>query len=399
MEFFKSMSDQEKPSLEVSIVMPCLNEADTVAICVKKAIASLQEHGIQGEVILADNGSTDQSQALATAAGARVVPVKERGYGAALMGGNAAAKGTYVLMGDADDSYDFSNIAPFVKKIREGYDLVMGCRLPSGGGTVAPGAMPFTHRYFGNPFFSLLARTWFKTPVHDVYCGMRIFRKDLFTALDLRCTGMEFATEMIIKASLFKKKIAEVPITLHPDGRVAHPPHLKTVRDGLKTLRFYLLFSPQWLFWAPGITLFLLGLIGFVLIIPGPLEIMGIYLDVQTMLIGGIAMLIGWQLIVFSLFTTFFANSEKLLPEVPLLAKLGRIVSIRTGFWAGALLTLAGITLILWTIVIWKSRGFGVLNLEETLRLTIPGAITLALGIQTVFSSFFFSILLLKRKI
>ena len=219
-------------SVELSIVMPCLNEAETLAICINKAQRFLHEHGIIGEIIVADNGSTDGSQEIARYCGGRVVPVEPPGYGSALMGGIAAARGKYVIMGDADDSYDFSRLMPFLIKLREGYELVQGCRLPSGGGTVSPGAMPLSHRWLGNPIFSFLARTWFRAPVHDIYCGMRGFTKSLFQRLDQRCIGMEFATEMIIKASLNKERIAEVPITLHPDGRKTRAPHLKTFRDG-----------------------------------------------------------------------------------------------------------------------------------------------------------------------
>jgi glycosyltransferase involved in cell wall biosynthesis len=230
--------------LEVSVVMPCLNEADTLEACVTKAQRVLRKHGIKGEVIVADNGSTDGSQAIAIRMGARLVHVEPKGYGNALMGGIAAARGKFVIMGDADDSYDFLQLSRFVEKLREGFDLVQGCRLPAGGGTVQPGAMPFLHRWWGNPMFSIMTRWMFHAPIHDVYCGMRGFAKELYDRLDQRCTGMEFATEMIIKASLFGADIAEVPITLHPDGRKSHAPHLKTFRDGWRTLRFFLMYSP-----------------------------------------------------------------------------------------------------------------------------------------------------------
>ena len=239
--------------VELSIVMPCLNEADTIENCVRIATKALADHGIVGEVVVADNGSTDGSQAIAARMGARVIAVQEKGYGSALQGGIAACRGRFVLMGDADESYDFAEAFKFVAKLREGFELVQGCRLPAGGGTVAQGAMPFTHRWIGNPGFSLMARVMFRAPIHDVYCGMRAFTKAFYETLELRCTGMEFATEMIIKSSLRKARIAEVPITLHPDGRKAHAPHLRTIRDGWRTLRFYLMYSPRWLFLLPGL--------------------------------------------------------------------------------------------------------------------------------------------------
>jgi glycosyltransferase involved in cell wall biosynthesis len=234
--------------VELSVVMPCLNEADTLETCIRKAQTALTEHHIAGEIVVADNGSNDGSVQIAERLGARVVHVEAKGYGNALMGGIGAARGKYVLMGDADDSYDFLEIPRFLEKLRQGYDLVQGCRLPSGGGTVLPGAMPPLHRWWGNPMFSLMVRWWFHAPIHDVYCGLRGFTKSLYNRLDQRCTGMEFATEMIIKSSLYGEKIAEVPITLHPDGRKAHAPHLKTFRDGWRTLRFFLMYSPRSLF-------------------------------------------------------------------------------------------------------------------------------------------------------
>jgi hypothetical protein len=252
-----------KGSPEVSVVIPCLNEAETLGTCIEKAARVMREHGITGEIVVADNGSSDDSRAIARRLGAIVVDVESKGYGHALMGGIAAAQGRFVIMGDADDSYDFADIPKFVEKLRQGFDLVLGCRLPSGGGTVLPGAMPWLHRWWGNPMFSLLAQRMFRVKVHDVYCGMRAFTKPFYERLDQRCTGMEFATEMIIKASLFGGSIAEVPITLHSDGRAAHLPHLKTFRDGWRTLRFFLLCSPRRLFLIPGGALILLGLVGY----------------------------------------------------------------------------------------------------------------------------------------
>jgi glycosyltransferase involved in cell wall biosynthesis len=257
------------PVIELSVVMPCLNEADTLASCIRKARRGMEGASIAGEVIVADNGSTDDSPAIARNEGARVVPVTARGYGAALMGGIDAARGRFIIMGDADDSYDFGEVPKFVERLREGYELVQGCRLESGGGRVLPGAMPRLHRWLGNPMFSRIARTWFRAPVHDIYCGLRGFTKELYQRLDQRCTGMEFATEMIIKASLAQARIAEVPITLHPDGRKSHPPHLKTFRDGWRTLRFFLMCTPRRLFFRPGLILVVAGLAGYTLAMPG----------------------------------------------------------------------------------------------------------------------------------
>ena len=239
MSINESNSTATRP-IELSVVMPCLNEADTISVCIQKAQRAMEQIEIRGEIIVADNGSTDGSVDIAQRLGARVVPVNEKGYGYALMDGIAAARGKYILMGDADDSYDFLEIPAFVERLRAGFDLVQGCRLPSGGGYVSPGAMPWSHRWIGNPMFSWLARRWFAVPIHDVYCGLRGFRKDFYMSLDQRCTGMEFATEMIIRSSLLKGKIAEVPITLNMDGRRSHPAHLKTVRDGFRTLRFFI---------------------------------------------------------------------------------------------------------------------------------------------------------------
>ncbi|HMI57967.1 MAG TPA: glycosyltransferase family 2 protein, partial [Gemmatimonadaceae bacterium] len=266
---------------ELSVVMPCLNEADTIATCIQKAQRAIEAHGINAEIVIADNGSTDGSQEIARKLGARVVAVTERGYGAALMGGINAARGTYVMMGDADDSYDWSEVPRFLEKLREGFQMVQGCRLETGGGTVKPGAMPFLHRWWGNPMFTGIARWWFRAPIHDVYCGMRAFRRDMWLSLEQRCTGMEFALEMMIKASLFGVRTTEIPITLHPDGRSAHPPHLKTFRDGWRSLRFFLLFSPRWLFLIPGMLLILAGLGGYALAMP-QLSIGRITFDVHT---------------------------------------------------------------------------------------------------------------------
>jgi len=383
--------------IELSIVMPCLNEADTLAACIEKARRALKEGGISGEVIVVDNGSTDGSPEIARKLGARVVNVTARGYGNALMGGIAAARGTHVLMGDADDSYDFLEAPRFLAKLRQGYELVQGCRLSSGGGTVMPGAMPWLHRWWGNPMFSLLARRWFRAPVHDVYCGLRAFRRDLSERLDQRCTGMEFATEMIIRASLYGAKIAEVPITLRPDGRKAHAPHLKTFRDGWRTLRFFLMYSPRQLFLGPGALLVLLGLVGYAVALPG-LSIRGVHFDAHTLLFASLAILCGYQAILFAIFTKTFAITEGLMPEDPRLTRFYQVVNLERGLVVAGGGLLVGVGLLGYALYHWASTGYGALDYARTMRWVIPGATLTALGFQTVFSSFFVSILGMGRK-
>lgn len=382
---------------EVSVVMPCLNEADTLEACITKAQRVLREHGIQGEVIVADNGSTDESQAIASRMGARLVHVEARGYGNALMGGIAAARGKFIIMGDADDSYDFLQLPRFVDKLREGFDLVQGCRLPAGGGTVLPGAMPLSHRWWGNPMFSRLARWMFHASIHDVYCGMRGFTKQLYERLDQRCTGMEFATEMIIKASLFNADIAEVPITLHPDGRKSHAPHLKTFRDGWRTLRFFLMYSPRWLFLIPGLLLVLLGLLGYGVALPG-LTVKGMTFDAHTLLFASLAILCGYQAILFAIFTKTFAISEGLMPEDPRLAQFFKLVNLERGLVMAAAALLIGVALLLAAVNRWRLADFGPLDYAQTMRLVVPGVTLTALGFQTILSSFFVSILGMRRR-
>lgn len=391
------VAPEESEAPEVSVVMPCLNEADTIAVCIEKAERALAGGHFRGEIIVADNGSTDGSQAIAIALGARVVPVASKGYGNALMGGIAAARGKYVIMGDADDSYDFGEIPKFVQKLREGFDLVQGCRLPAGGGTVAPGAMPFSHRWLGNPMFSFLARRWFKAPIHDVYCGMRGFTREHYRGLAQRCTGMEFATEMIIKSSLTASKIAEVPITLHPDGRKAHAPHLKTFRDGWRTLRFFLMYSPRWLFQVPGLFLILLGLVAYAVALPG-LTIGGVTFDAHTLLFGSLGLLCGYAALQFSVSATSFAIGEGLLPETPFMKRFYRVVTLERALIAGALALVLGLALLLGAINQWRLHEFGRLEYAHTMRWVVPGATLTALGFQTVLGSFLVSILGMRRK-
>jgi SAM-dependent methyltransferase len=301
----------------------------------------MTEHGINGEVIVADNGSSDGSQELAADLGARVVSVPGKGYGNALMGGIAAAQGRYVIMGDADDSYDFTEVPRFLDRLRDGYDLVQGCRLPSGGGSIMPGAMPFLHRWWGNPMFSLLVRHWFNAPIHDVYCGLRGFSRELYERLGLQCTGMEFAVEMVIKSSLFQERIAEVPITLHPDGRKTRAPHLRTFRDGWRTLRFFLMFSPRWLFLVPGLILILLGTLGYALALPG-VTFRGVTLDVHTLLFASLFLLMGYQSLHFSVLTKTFAITEGMLPPDPRLERFYQVATLERGLLLAAVAILGG---------------------------------------------------------
>jgi glycosyltransferase involved in cell wall biosynthesis len=383
--------------VEVSVVIPCLNEADTLETCILKAQRAMSKHDILGEIIVADNGSTDGSPAIATRLGARVVHVNGPGYGNALMGGIAAARGRFIIMGDADDSYDFLEIPRFVEKLRIGFDLVQGCRLPSGGGAVQPGAMPFLHRWLGNPVLSGMTRKMFHAPIHDVYCGMRGFTTAFYNSLDQRCTGMEFAPEMIIKASLFGARIAEVPITLYPDGRKSHAPHLRTFRDGWRTLRFFLMYSPRWLFLIPGLLLIFLGLIGYAVAMPG-MTFNGVTFDAHTLLFASLAILCGYQSSLFAIFSKTFAVSQGLIPEDRRLNRFFEVVNLERGLIISGLTLFFGIALLTAAVNHWRLTGFGHLDYAETMRLVVPGVTLTALGFQTILSSFFVSILGLRRR-
>jgi glycosyltransferase involved in cell wall biosynthesis len=380
--------------VELSIVMPCLNEQETIAVCVLKAIASLREAGIAGEVIVADNGSTDDSVQLAKIEGARVVNIEQKGYGNALKGGILASRGQYVLMADSDDSYDFSHAPRFVEHLRAGSDLVMGNRFRGG---ISPQAMPFLHRYFGNPLLTAIGQLFFKSPVGDFHCGIRAIRKDSFERMDIRSTGMEFASEMVVKASLLHMKVSEVPTTLNVDGR-SRAPHLRTWRDGWRHLRFLLMFSPRWLFLYPGILLVVVGLTGCVLLLPGKRVFHGIGFDVHTLLYAFAAILLGFQLIAFAAFTKVFAITEGLLPEDPRLKRVFRWVTLETGLVVGALLTLLGVAGSIAAVSGWARGSFGALDPERTLRIVLPSVFALTIGVQIIFSSFFLSILGLRRR-
>jgi glycosyltransferase involved in cell wall biosynthesis len=373
--------------LELTILMPCLNEVATLGACVDAAQLALRELGVPGEVVVADNGSTDGSREIAVAHGARVVPVAERGYGAALLAGIEDARGRYVVMGDADLSYDFAEAGRYLRKLREGYDLVMGNRFE---GAIEPGAMPPLHRYVGNPVLSGLGRLFFGSPVGDFHSGMRGFRRDAIIALRLRTTGMEFASEMIVRASLAKLRIGEVPATLRPDRR-GRPPHLRTWRDGWRHLRFLLLYSPRWLFLYPGALLALIGVAASAALLPTP--------RVHTLIYAAMLVVVGYQTVIFAAFTKIFAINEGLLPEDPRLNRVFRFVTLEVGLAAGALMLIAGIAGSIFALVVWEQTSFGALDASAlAMRIVIVSSSAIALGVQTVLSSFFFSILGLRQR-
>ena len=382
-------SDATGDAVEISIVMPCLNEAETLGICVAKAREALDRHGLRGEVIVADNGSTDGSQAIAVAGGARVVPVARKGYGCALQGGIAAARGRFVLMGDADDSYDFGHVPRFVDKLREGFDLVMGNRFAGG---ILPGAMPWKNRYLGNPVLSGAGQLMFRCPSRDFHCGLRAFTKTAYERMQLQTTGMEFASEMVIKATLLGMRIAEVPTTLKKDGR-SRAPHLRPWRDGWRHLRFMLLYSPRWLFLYPGMLLFGAGLVGMLLLTIKPWTVGHVTFDVHTLVYAMLAMLLGFQGVSFAVMSKIHGTQFGLLPPNPALTRLFRYITLETGLLAGSAVFAAGLGLSLFSLWRWGQVGFGALDHSNMLRLVIPGAGAMALGVQVLLLSFFLSIL------
>jgi glycosyltransferase involved in cell wall biosynthesis len=384
----------DAPPLLVSVVMPCLNEAETLERCVRRAVDTLAAAGLSGEVIVADNGSTDGSQEIAVRAGARVVPVPERGYGAALLGGIAAAKGRHIVMGDADDSYDFGEVPAFVAKLEEGHDLVMGSRFR---GRIEPGAMPPLHRWLGNPVLSFLGRLFFRVPVSDFHCGIRAFRKEALDRIGLKTTGMEFASEMVVKAALFGLRIGEIPVTLRKDGR-SRPPHLRTWRDGWRHLRFLLMYSPRWLYLWPGLLLVLLGSGLLAWLFPGPRRVGVAILDVHAMLGAAVMVLVGVEALTFAVFAKVFAVTEGFLPEDPRLARAFRVVTLETGLAASALLLVAGFGLSASVVGDWAASGWEYLDYSVSMRRMIPGALLLILGAHGLLASFFLSILGLKRR-
>ena len=386
--------DVEPTAVEFSIVMPCLNEAETLEACIVKARRALDKHQIAGEIIVADNGSTDESIAVATRLGARVVFVGTKGYGSALMGGIAAARGKYVIMGDADDSYDFSDLDAFILKLRDGYDLVMGNRFAGG---IKPGAMPFLNRYFGNPVLSAIGRLLFRrSAVRDFHCGLRGFNRDAVLTMNLRTTGMEFASEMIVKAALCGMRIAEVPTTLSPDGR-GRPPHLRRWRDGWRHLRFLLLYSPRWLFLYPGLLLMMAGAATVVWLLPGPRALGRVVFDVHTMLFGAAGIVVGFQALFLGVFTKIFGVVEGLLPNDRRLDALFRHINLEVGLAVGTAILVSGLALAAYGVHLWELSGFGPLAVPTTLRIAIPSVCLMILGSQIILCSFVLSFVGLRR--
>jgi glycosyltransferase involved in cell wall biosynthesis len=377
-------------ALELTVLMPCLNEAETLETCISKAQAFLRDHHVRGEVLVADNGSTDGSVQIAERCGARVVHVPAKGYGNALRGGSEAARGKYIIMGDADCSYDFSALAPFVEKLRAGNDLVMGSRLK---GKIMPGAMPWKHRWIGNPVLTGLGRLFFRIVQTDFHAGLRGYTKEAFRRMDLQTTGMEFASEMVIKARLKNMKMDEVPITLHPDGR-SRPPHLRSWRDGWRHLRFMLCYSPRWLFLYPGTALFALGSLILIALAAGPRTIGGVTFDTNTLAVGGLMSVVGFQVVAFALLSAVYAISQGLLPhdQNPLPA-FRKYVTLEAGVGLGLILTLVGVASIGRVFFQWWGTGFGSLDPSATIRFVVLGVVLVALGVQAGFSSFLLSIL------
>ncbi len=396
-----AMSDLQRRSgehdpgaCELTIVMPCLNEAETIGICVKKAKGYLERRKIDGEVLVADNGSTDDSPAIAESLGARVVKVPERGYGGALLGGIAAARGRYVIMGDADDSYDFTALDLFIDKLREGCELVVGNRFKGG---IRPGAMPPLHRYLGNPVLTAIGRRFFGSKIGDFHCGLRGFNREAIRRLNLTTTGMEFASEMVVKATLQKLRIAEVPTTLSPDGRT-RPSHLRSWRDGWRHLRFLLLFSPRWLFLYPGGLLTLAGIASMLWLLPGPRTVGGLTLDVHTLVYSAAAIVCGFQSVAFSVIAKVFAINAKLLPEDRRIDKFVDLLSLEVGIGVGLVLLIGGLVASMYAFGAWGGASFGPLDPTVAMRVVIPAATAVIVGLQIIFASFFLSILGLKRR-
>lgn len=385
---------ENRNEVELTILMPCLNEAETLEICIKKAFRFLEENKVDGEVLIADNGSTDGSQDIARRCGARVTNVDTKGYGAALMGGCDAAWGKYVIMGDADDSYDFLNLMPFLDKLREGYELVMGNRFKGG---IAKGAMPPLHRYIGNPVLSFIGRLFYPSSIGDFHCGLRGYNREAIQKLNLQTTGMEYASEMVVKATLMNLKMTEVPTTLSPDGR-SRPPHLRSFRDGWRHLKFLLMHSPKWLFLYPGIFFFVLGLIMMLALLPGPLTIGSVSFDIHTMLAGSGCMILGAQVIQFALYTNAYAKVSGFIPVTRKADDMLEKLTTDNGALFGFLVFLAGLVIAVLSVVLWKNTQFGDLNPQQVMRYTIPAMTCIIIGVQIIFGSFFLGILKIKHK-
>lgn len=380
--------------IELSVVLPCLDEEETLAVCLEKATQSASECGVTAEMIVADNGSTDGSREIARRHGARVVEVSTRGYGAALAAGISAARGRFVVMADADDSYALDDLGPFVTELRDGADLVMGNRFAGG---IAPGAMPALHRYLGNPVLSFIGRRLFHTPIGDFHCGMRGLRRDAIVDLNLQTSGMEFASEMVVKASLAELDIREVPTTLRPDGR-SRPPHLRTWRDGWRHLRFLMLFSPRWLLLIPGLISLAIGLVGIVLLVPGPVKIGSIELDIHALMYAHLAAIIGLQAVFLAAFVRIYATRIGLLPEQPTGSRLFGRLQLEHLLVVGLVLMLGGVIGTIAAIAEWGSVSFEGLDASETMRIVIPSVTSFAMGVELALASFVLGVLHLEHR-
>jgi glycosyltransferase involved in cell wall biosynthesis len=383
-----------KNDMELTILMPCLNEAKTIGNCIQQAQKFLGDYKIQGEILIADNGSTDGSDQIAQTLGARIVKIKEKGYGNAIRGGITVARGKYIIIGDADESYDFYHLMPFLTKLREGNDLAMGNRFKGG---IEPGAMPPLHQYLGNPILSGFGKLFFKTPINDFHCGLRGFSKESALKMDLHSSGMEFASEMVIKASLLKMNICEIPTTLSPDGR-DRPPHLQTWRDGWRHLRFMLIYSPRWLFLYPGIFMMLIGLILSTWTFFSPITINSVEFDIHSLLYFNAIILIGFNMVLFSIQSRYYGHRVGLLPKSEKISKFVNHFTLERGLFLGIILIFLGFSMALWAFSIWAQSQFGNINPRSTMRIAIPSISIILMGTQTIFSSFFISILGIKTK-
>jgi len=378
---------------ELTILMPCLNEAETLAVCVRKAQGFLTRAGVDGEVLVADNGSTDGSQAIAEANGARVVPIAERGYGSALLGGIRAARGRYVIMGDSDDSYDFSRLDAFIEKLRSGYQLVMGNRFRGG---IAPGAMPPLHRYLGNPVLTTVGRVFFRSPCGDFHCGLRGFDRDAILNLDLQAPGMEFASEMVVKATIAKLRMAEVPTTLSPDGR-SRPPHLRSWRDGWRHLRFLMLFSPRGLFLYPGAVVFGVGALAMLRLLLGPIVIGSVGFDINTLLYASAVTTIGWQSMIFWVCAKIHGKHEGIVPPDPGFERVLGHVTLERALLVSLAAFAVGVMIAFGSVLDWLAAGFRALDPSHSMRLVILAVTVMLLAVQSAYGALFMALLTIRR--
>lgn len=384
----------EEREIELTILMPCLNEAETLEICIKKAMKFLTDNNVNGEVLIADNGSTDGSQEIATRNGARVVNIEQKGYGSALRGGSENARGRYVIMGDADDSYNFLNLMPFLEKLRDGYELVMGNRFKGG---IEKGAMPPLHKYLGNPVLSFIGRIFYPSDIKDFHCGLRGYNRASIQSLQLQTTGMEYASEMVVQATLHKLRMIEVATTLSPDGR-SRPPHLRSWRDGWRHLKFLMMYSPNWTFLYPGLILSVIGLMMMVIIGVGPTKIGNVNFGINTMMYGSASLLVGVNISLFSMFTKAYALSSGFIPNSPKTVGILERFTVEKGVVIGVVLTLLGIVATIFAFIIWGNNSFGNLQPESIMKITIPATTLIAIGIELIFASFFLGILEIERK-